>query len=117
MFGTIGKFIGAAKSVSDIISGKGDAEDYAKTIDVAGDILTQFVPAAAPVVEIAEKFAPALINVMNKQEPGSGDKFKEDLDNLNAVMQQLCDRAEADAKSVTEMDDREFLKYVDQTGF
>lgn len=117
MLGQIMKLAGAAKSVADIVTGKADSDDYENAIDVAGDLVTTFIPAAAPVVSVIESVAPSLINVLNKQEPGKGDKFKADLEHLQSVTAELAGRAEAISSAVRDMSDDEFNDYADSTGY
>ena len=107
----------AAKSVGDVISGKSDAEDLENIYEVGTDLLETFVPAAAPIIAIADEFRGPLIRVMNQQEPGKGDKFAAKMEALDKAMEQVIDRAKDDVESVTSMDDEQFAKLINQSGF
>ena len=110
MLSQIMKLAQTAKSVSDIVSGKADADDYENAVDTASDLLGTFVPAAAPILEVAQKFAPQIITAVTNADPEKGAELEAAFENL----QQSMDNIDA---NLAKMDEQELFDFMDEAGY
>ena len=110
MLSQIMKLASTAKSVSDIVSGKADADDYENAVETASDLLGTFVPAAAPILEVAQKYAPQIIQAVTSANPEKGAELQAAFDNLQETMNNI------DA-NLAQMDEQELFEFMDNAGY
>lgn len=110
MLSTIMNLAQTAKSVSDIVSGKADADDYENAVDTASDLLGTFVPAAAPIIEVAQKYAPQIIQAVTSANPEKGAELEAAFKNLDEVMNNIQSNVDA-------MDEQELFDFMDKAGY